>query len=78
MWNFDPWDYKETDPADVASRVLASARRGSVILSHDTLAHTEVAYRTIIPALKAARYELVTVDQLLGPGAPAKVRGGYK
>ncbi len=77
MWNLDPLDYRETDPAVVVSRVLASARRGSVILSHDTLPHTVTAYATIIPALKQAGYELVTVDQLLGPGAAGQVRGGY-
>jgi peptidoglycan/xylan/chitin deacetylase (PgdA/CDA1 family) len=57
--------------------VLASAGRGSVVLSHDTLPGTEEAYRTIVPELTAAGYRLVTVDQLLGPSQPGQLRGGY-
>ena len=76
MWSIDPSDYRTKDPAIVVERVLAQARPGAVVLSHDTLEHSEVAYRTIIPELRKAGYELVTVDQLLGTAAPGQVRRG--
>lgn len=77
LWNLDPLDYRTTDSALIAQRVLAGVRPGSVVLSHDTLPSTEVAYRTIIPELRARGYHLVTVDELLGPGRAGSVRGGY-
>lgn len=76
MWSIDPADYRVKEPAPVERRVLEEARPGAVVLSHDTLEHSEVAYRTIIPELRKAGYELVTIDQLLGAGSPGQVRRG--
>lgn len=76
MWSIDPADYRTNDPQVVVQRVLAQARPGAVLLSHDTIESTVAAYQTLIPQLRKAGYELVTVDQLLGAGAPGQVRRG--
>jgi peptidoglycan/xylan/chitin deacetylase (PgdA/CDA1 family) len=74
MWSADPLDYRTTDIELIKKRVLAAARPGLIVLSHDSLAHSEVAYRTIIPALIAQGFTLVTVDELMGAGRPGQLR----
>ena len=66
LWNVDPLDWKDRDSAMVTKRVLAAARPGSIILSHDIHPTTRKAYARIIDGLRAKGFTLVTVPELLG------------
>ncbi len=68
-WEVDPADYTLPGVAAIEQRVLAQARPGSLILSHDgggPRSQTLAAYPHIIAALRARGYRFVTVPQLLG------------
>lgn len=73
LWDVDPLDWRDTDSDVVTKRVLADARPGSIILSHDTHSTTRAAYSRIIDGLRKKGFTLVTVPELLGsrlkPGA---------
>jgi len=72
LWNVDPEDWRDKDAQVVTERVLANARNGAIVLSHDIHASTRAAYAGIVDALLADGYTLVTVPELLGdltPGA---------
>jgi len=78
FWTVDTGDASWLAPAsEIIDRTMANARNGAVILYHCTLDTTEEAIRTIVPALLAQGYELVTVgelvapDQITGPTMPA-------
>lgn len=66
VWSVDPLDWKDRNSATVTSRVLAAAKPGAIILSHDIHATTRAAYAGIVDALQAKGYVLVTVPELLG------------
>ncbi|CAL8973795.1 hypothetical protein PROP_01255 [Propionicimonas sp. T2.31MG-18] len=78
LWNVDPLDWKDRNSSTVASRVLAAARPGSIVLSHDIHPTTVKAYARIIDGLRAKGFTLVTVPELLGsrltPGASFRGR----
>ncbi|MCB0911104.1 MAG: polysaccharide deacetylase family protein [Propionibacteriaceae bacterium] len=78
LWNVDPLDWKDRNSALVTQRVLAAARPGSIILSHDIHPTTRAAYGRIIDGLRAKGFTLVTVPELLGsklkPGASFRGR----
>lgn len=73
MWSVDPSDYLEKQPQPIIDKVLASAQRNAIILSHDSLPQSVTAYQTIIPTLVERGYTLVTVDELLGTTNPGEV-----
>ena len=66
LWNVDPLDWKDRNSATVTKRVLARARAGSIVLSHDIHPTTRAAYAAIIDGLRAKGFTLVTVPELLG------------
>ena len=66
LWNVDPLDWKDHTASTVARRVVAHARRGSIILTHDVWPSTRHAYARIIDGLRAKGFTLVTVPELLG------------
>jgi len=66
LWNVDPLDWKDHKASTVARRVVAHARRGSIILTHDVWPSTRHAYARIIDGLRAKGFTLVTVPELLG------------
>ena len=78
LWNVDPLDWKDRNSALVTKRVLAAARPGSIILSHDIHPTTVKAYPAIIDGLRAKGFTIVTVPELLGarliPGASFRGR----
>ncbi len=78
LWNVDPLDWKDHNSALVTRRVLAAARPGSIILSHDIHPTTVQAYPAIIDGLRAKGFTIVTVPELLGsrltPGASFRGR----
>jgi peptidoglycan-N-acetylglucosamine deacetylase len=66
IWDVDPVDWKDRKASTVAHRVVKHARRGSIILTHDSLKTTRAAYADIIDGLRARGFTLVTVPELFG------------
>ena len=69
LWNVDPSDYTQPGTAAIVRRVLAQVQPGSIIISHDgggPRGQTLAAYPTIIAALRARGYRIVTIPELLG------------
>jgi len=64
LWNIDPRDWHETDPAKVVSAIESQARGGGIMILHDSHAPTAAAARQFIHDLKN-KYQLVTVSELL-------------
>jgi peptidoglycan/xylan/chitin deacetylase (PgdA/CDA1 family) len=74
MWEADPRDWADRNAATVRDRVLALARNGTIVVSHDIHATTRAAYAEIIDGLRAKGYVLVTVPELLGSNlTPGKI-----
>lgn len=69
LWSVDTLDWKLKDAAAIIDYVLANAKDGDIILLHDIHDFTVEAMRTVIPALKAQGYQLVTFSEM------AKARG---
>lgn len=75
LWDVDPDDWKDRDADIVYQRVMAGAKPGAIILSHDLYPTTAAAYQRIVPDLIKQGYTLVTVSDLLNispSNAPAR------
>jgi peptidoglycan-N-acetylglucosamine deacetylase len=69
LWNVDPSDYTQPGSGAIEQRVLAQARPGSIIISHDgggPRGQTLAAYPGILASLRSRGYRIVTIPQLLG------------
>ncbi len=66
LWDVDPLDWKDRKVSTVVHRVVKQAKRGSIILTHDSLKTTRAAYSQIIDGLRARGFTLVTVPELFG------------
>lgn len=64
-WNIDPEDWIVKNSDELAARIVQQAKPGGILLLHDTQPHTAAAVQKALPELKA-RYQLVTVSELLG------------
>lgn len=73
LWGVDPDDWKDRNADIVYQRVMAAAKPGAIVLSHDLYPTTAAAYQRIIPDLIKQGYTLVTVSDLLNldPAHPA-------
>ncbi len=69
FWSVDTRDWELKDTAAIIDYVLANAKDGDVVLLHDIHDFTVEAMKTVIPALKAQGYQLVTFSEM------AKARG---
>lgn len=65
LWDVDPLDWKNRNAATVARRIIAGARPGSIILSHDIHATTIDAMPEVFDTLLAKGFKFVTVSELL-------------
>ncbi|MFZ0530956.1 MAG: polysaccharide deacetylase family protein, partial [Propionicimonas sp.] len=65
LWSVDPVDWRSRNTKKVVKQVLRQVKRGSIILTHDSLKPTRKAYPAIIKGLRAKGYTLVTVTELL-------------
>jgi peptidoglycan/xylan/chitin deacetylase (PgdA/CDA1 family) len=69
LWNVDPSDYTQPGTRTIEQRVLSQVQPGSIIISHDgggPRGETLAAYPSIIAALRARGYRVVTITRLLG------------
>jgi peptidoglycan-N-acetylglucosamine deacetylase len=65
LWDVDPVDWKRPGSNVVAQRIIAGARPGSIILSHDIHPPTIAAMPQVFDALLAKGFKFVTVSELL-------------
>jgi peptidoglycan-N-acetylglucosamine deacetylase len=72
LWSLDSGDWRGLAAPVIIKNVLARVRNGSIIIFHDSDEHAQAdrhptveALKTILPALKAAGYRMVTVSELL-------------
>lgn len=78
LWSVDPNDWKRPGSAVVERRILAGAKSGSIILSHDIHPGTIEAMPATLDALLAKGYKFVTVSELIAmeskhPKTPATI-----
>jgi peptidoglycan/xylan/chitin deacetylase (PgdA/CDA1 family) len=69
MWNVDPRDWALPGTTTIERQVLAQVQPGSIVISHDgggPRGETLAAYPRIIASLRARRYRIVTIPELLG------------
>lgn len=71
LWSVDPLDWKYRNSARVESQILAGARPGAIILSHDIHATTVAAMPDVFDSLLAKGYKFVTVSDLIAMDKPA-------
>jgi peptidoglycan-N-acetylglucosamine deacetylase len=72
LWSLDSGDWKGLAAPAIIKNVLSRVRNGAIIIFHDSDENAQAnrhptveALKTILPALKAAGYRLVTVSELL-------------
>ncbi len=65
FWSVDTLDWQLKDPTAIANYILGTAKDGDVVLLHDIYGFTLEAMRTVIPALKAQGYQLVTFSEMM-------------
>ena len=79
-WTVNAMDAFNPNPAGVAAAVLSRVKAGSIVLMHlqggPNAPATGSALRTIIPALRARGFQLVTVGELLRQGSALQPAGG--
>jgi peptidoglycan/xylan/chitin deacetylase (PgdA/CDA1 family) len=72
LWSLDSGDWRGLPAPEIIKNVLDRVRNGSVIIFHDSCERAQAnrhptveALRTILPALKAAGYRMVTISELM-------------
>lgn len=65
LWSVDPFDWKRPGASVIQQRILAGARPGAIILSHDIHKQTVDSMPATLDALAAKGYKFVTVSQLI-------------
>jgi peptidoglycan/xylan/chitin deacetylase (PgdA/CDA1 family) len=74
LWAVDPRDWTQPGSSVIESRILSAVRPGSIVLMH-TLPQTAAQLPSLIQALRARHYILMTLPQLDAIGAPTS--GGW-
>ena len=70
IWSVDPFDWKRPGASVIEQRILAGARPGAIILSHDIHKQTVDAMPSTLDALAAKGFKFVTVSQLIAMNKP--------
>jgi peptidoglycan-N-acetylglucosamine deacetylase len=70
MWSVDPFDWKRPGASVIEQRILAGARPGAIILSHDIHKQTVDAMSATLDALAQKGFKFVTVSQLIAMNQP--------
>ena len=74
LWDVDPRDWTSPGASVIESRILSAVRPGSIVLMH-TLPQTASQLPSLIQALRARHYTLLTLPQLDELGTPTS--GGW-
>jgi peptidoglycan-N-acetylglucosamine deacetylase len=69
-WSVDPFDWKRPGASVIEQRILAGARPGAIILSHDIHKQTVDAMPATLDALAQKGFKFVTVSQLIAMNQP--------
>ena len=80
LWSIDSYDSRGYSSAQVAHTVLKLAQPGAIVLMHDVISATVQALPRILRILKARKFELVTVEELLrrDPPSLAQLKQGFE
>jgi peptidoglycan-N-acetylglucosamine deacetylase len=70
IWSVDPFDWKRPGSSVIEQRILAGARPGAIVLSHDIHKQTVEAMPATLDALAAKGFKFVTVSQLIAMNKP--------
>jgi peptidoglycan-N-acetylglucosamine deacetylase len=68
LWNLDPKDYHESNPEEIANRVISKVTPGAIILLHDgggERGASVTATKIIVSKLQAQGYKFLTVSEML-------------
>lgn len=65
LWSVDPLDWKRPGAGVIASRLLAGASPGGILLAHDLHAQTVDSMPATLDGLLSRGYQFVTVSQLI-------------
>ncbi len=65
QWDVDSLDWKDLSAADIAARVVARVKSGSVILCHNNGLHTAEALPILFDTLRAKGYDFVPIGELI-------------
>ncbi len=65
LWSVDPLDWKRPGASVIASRIIAGASPGGIVLAHDLHAQTVDAMPATLDGLLSRGYKFVTVSQLI-------------
>jgi peptidoglycan/xylan/chitin deacetylase (PgdA/CDA1 family) len=78
LWSCDPEDWKRPGVSVVASRLIAGAKPGAILLAHDLHAPTVAAMPQTLDGILAKGFRFVTVSQLISmeqrPTADANIQ----
>lgn len=64
LWSVDPEDWNSRNAVKVYNHIMSKVKDGDIILMHDLYSSTAEACESLIPALLAEGYQLVTVSEL--------------
>lgn len=64
MWNIDTLDWKTRNAQSTINSVLGKVKDGDIILMHELYTATAEATESLVPALTAQGFQLVTVSEL--------------
>ena len=70
IWSVDPFDWKRPGASVIEQRILAGARPGAIVLSHDIHKQTVDAMPATLDALAEKGFKFVTVSQLIAMNKP--------
>ena len=65
QWDVDSLDWKDLSAQEIAERILAQTKSGSIILCHNNGLHTAEALPIVLDALKARGFEFVPIGELV-------------
>jgi peptidoglycan-N-acetylglucosamine deacetylase len=80
LWSVDSYDSRGYSTAEIAHTVLKLVQPGAIILMHDVIPATAQALPRILRILKARKFQLVTVSELLerDPPSLAQLKQGFQ
>ncbi len=65
QWDVDSLDWKDLSASDIAARIVARVKSGSIILMHNNGLHTAEALPIVIGTLRANGFTFVPIGELI-------------